>query len=314
MLAGLTAFFVLRAFRSNGRSSDSVPDGVGVLVASGVLPGESARRRTAWLALCAGVIAWIIAYALDFRPDYYPPGVTIGRLSAMHGIAGFGAALVLAAIVSRAIDPLPQRLGAAFDVCGALFIAGLAAFGFHIQEAEYVTSWQQQRDFWLQLAPLIQDARPNDNILLPIEFRRHGFIPYTRGFSADEVTIYPNLAFSYFFDFTPDPSHPPTLHGYADYIKMSESSGEIVIQSPALDPKRFAHVRGDNLLFLRVQDGVVRRIGGEVTLGGQTMFARPIAPVTGNPVKSSRLFWDLFEPASSHSWFTLRAARSAPPW
>jgi hypothetical protein len=232
----------------------------------------------------------------------------------MHGIAGFGAALVLAGIVSLLIDPLPQRLRTAFDVCGALFTAGLAAFGFHIQEAEYVTSWQQQRDFWLQLAPLIQDARPNDNILLQIEFRRHGFIPYTQGFSPDEVTIYPNLAFSYFFDFTPDPSHLPTLHGYADYIKISEGNGEIVIQSPALDLKRFAHVRGDNLLLLRVQDGVVQRIGGEVTLGGHTMFARPIAPITDNPVKLSRLFWDLFEPAGSNSWFTLRAARSAPPW
>jgi hypothetical protein len=314
MLAGLTAFFLLRSFRNNGSSSDSVPGGAGVLGASSVLPQDSARRRTGLLILCAGVIAWIIVYVLDFRPDYYPPGVTIGRLSAMHGIAGFGAALVLAAIVSLLIDPLPQRLRAAFDVFAALFIAGLAAFGFHIQEAEYVTSWQQQRDFWLQLAPLIQDARPNDNILLPIEFRRHGFIPYTQGFSADEVTIYPNLAFSNFLDFTPDPSHPPTLHGYADYIKMSEGSGEIVIQSPALDPKRFAHVRGDNLLFLRVQDGVVQRIGGEVTLGGYTMFARPFAPVTGNPVKLSRLFWDLFEPAGSNSWFTLRAARSAPPW
>jgi hypothetical protein len=26
------------------------------------------------------------------------------------------------------------------------------------------------------------------------------------------------------------------------------------------------------------------------------MFARPMASVTGNPVKISRLFWDLFEP------------------
>src|SRR5260221_4576546 len=181
VLTGLTAFFVLRSFRNNGSSSDSVPGGAGVLGAYSVLPQDSARRRTGLLILCAGVIAWIIAYVLDFRPDYYPPGVTIGRLSAMHGIAGFGAALVLAAIVSLLIDPLPQRLRTGLDVCAALFIGGLAAFGFHIQEAEYVTSWQQQRDFWLGLVPLIQDARPGDNIVLQSEFRRHGFIPYTQG-------------------------------------------------------------------------------------------------------------------------------------
>ena len=296
LLAGLTSFLVLRRLTKEGTSD---------------LP---ARRRTGLLILCAGVIAWVIAYVLDFRSDYYPPGVTIGRLSAMHGIAGFGAALVLAAIVSLLVDPLPQRLRTGLDVCAALFIGGLAAFGFHIQEAEYVTSWQQQRDFWLGLAPLIQDARPNDNILLQIEFRRHGIIPYTQGFNADEVTIYPNLAFSYFLDYTPDPMHPPTFHGYADYVKISQSDGEIVVQSPWFDPARFAHIRGDNLLFLKVQDGVAQRVEGEVTIGRHTLFARPVAQVTGNPVRISRLFWDLFEPSGSTSWFTLRSARRAPPW
>jgi hypothetical protein len=310
MLAGLTAFFVLRAFRDSGRSSDSVPVGVG---ASSVRPRDSARRRTA-LILCAGVIAWVIVYVLDFRPDYYPPGTTIGRLSGMHGIAGFGAALVVAAIASLLFDRLPQRLHVGIDISGALFVGGLAGFGFHIQEAEYVTAWQQQRDFWLGLAPLIQDARPGDNIVLQIEYRRHGFVPYTQGFTADEVPVYPNLAFPYFLDFTPDPKHPPTFHGYADYVKISESNGETVMQSPFFEPRRFAHIHGDNLILLRAQDGVVQRIGGEVTIGGHTMFARPIAPVTGNPVKLSRLFWDLFEPNSSTSWFTLRSARSAPPW
>jgi hypothetical protein len=296
VIAGLTTFFVLHRLREKGTAD---------------LP---ARRRTGLLILYAGVIAWIIAYVLDFRPDYYPPGITIGRLSAMHGIAGFGAALVLAGIVQLLSDGRTQVFQVALEVCSALFIGGLAAFGFHIQEAEYVTSWHQQRDFWLELAPLIQDARPNDNILLQIEFRRHGFIPYTQGFNADEVTIYPNLAFSYFLDYTPDPMHPPTFHGYADYVKISQSDGEIVVQSPWFDPTRFAHIRGDNLLFLKVQDGVAQRMEGDVTIGGHTLFARPVAPVTGNQVRISRLFWDLFEPSGSTSWFTLRSARRAPPW
>jgi hypothetical protein len=313
-VVGLTAFSVLCAFRNNARSSDPVPGDVGSEPASAVLPRDSGGRRTGLLILSAGAIAWVIAYVLDFRSDYYPPGITIGRLSAMHGIAGFGAALVLAALVSLLVDPLPQRLRIGLDVCGALFIAGLAAFGFHIQEAEYVTSWQQQRDFWLALAPLIQDARAGDNIVLQIEYRRHGVVPYTQGFTADEMTIYPNLAFSYFLDFTPDPTHPPTFHAYAEYIKMSEASGELVLQSPWFDPARFAHIRGDNLLFLRAQGGVVKRVEGEVTLGGHTLFARPVVPVTGNPVKVSRLFWDLFEPSGSTSWATLRSARVAPPW
>jgi hypothetical protein len=296
LLAGLTTFIVLRRMR--GTITAEVPS----------------RQTTGWLILSAGVIAWIVAYILDFRPDYYPPGITIGRLSAIHGIAGFGVALVLAAIVWLWADRLRRPYNIVFEIASSLLIGGLAAFGFHIQVSEYVTSWQQQRDFWLELAPLIQDARPGDNVVLQIEYHRHGFVPYTQGFTADEVPVYPNLAFPYFFDFTPDPKNPPTFHGYADYTKVSSSDGEVVIQSPFFDPRRFARVRGDNLLLLRAQDGVVRRVEGEVSLGGYTMFARPVAPVIGNPVKISRLFWDLFEPSGSTSWFTLRSARSAPPW
>jgi hypothetical protein len=312
VLTGLTTFFVLRAFRNNGKSSDSVAGGVGVLGASGVLPRDSARRRTAWLIFCAGVIAWVIAYVLDFRPDYYPPGVTIGRLSAIHGIAGFGVALVFAAIVWFWADPLRQPYKIVFEIASSLFIGGLAAFGFHIQATEYVASWQQQRDFWLGLVPLIQDARADDKVVLQIEYRRHGLIPYTQGFTADEMTVYPNLAFPYFVDFTADPKRPPTFHGYADYTKVTEENGEIIIHSPWFSPARFAHVRGNNLLFLRAQDGMIRRVTGEVNLGGHTLFARPTAPVTGSSVKMSGLFWTLFEPNSSTSWFTLRSAKSYP--
>lgn len=222
--------------------------------------------------------------------------------------------MVLAAIVFLIIDPLLRRWRIAIDIGGTLFIAGLSAFGFHIQEAEYVTNWQQQRDFWLELAPLIQDARPGDNIVLETEFRWHGFIPHTQGFTSNQVVIYPSLAFPYFYDFTVDSKHPPTFHGYAEYIKVSENDGEIVIQSPFFDPARFAHIRGDNLIFLRAQEGVVQRIAGQITLGGHTMFARPMSPASGNPVKLSGLFWNLFEPHGSNSWFTVRSARSYPSW
>jgi hypothetical protein len=233
-------------------------------------------------------------------------------LSAIHGIAGFGAALVLAAVAMLLSDARSQVFQALFEVCGALFIGGLAAFGFHIQDSEYVASWQQQRDFWLGLVPLIQDARPDDNIVLQIEYRRHGLIPYTQGFTADEMTVYPNLAFPYFVDFPGGRERWPTFHGYADYTKMTEENGEIVIQSPWFSPARFAHIRGDNLIWLRAEDGMIHRVAGVVNLRERTLFARPAASVTGSPVKMSRLFWDLFEPGSSHSWFTLRSAKSYP--
>jgi hypothetical protein len=128
------------------------------------------------------------------------------------------------------------------------------------------------------------------------------------------MTVYPNLAFPYFVDFPGDRQQSPTFHGYADYTKIIEENGETIIQSPFFSPARFAHTHGDNLILLRAQDGFIHRVQGEVTLGGHRMFARPMGPVTGNPIKMSRLFWELFEPSSSSSWFTLRSAKSAPPW
>src|SRR3984893_12352093 len=105
-VVGLTTFLVLRLFRGD------VPVDL------------RTKRMSGHLIVCAGVIAWITAYVLDFRPDYYPPGVTIGRLSAMHGIAGFGGGLVLAGIAAILSDLLPPLFRIGFDICGALFIAG----------------------------------------------------------------------------------------------------------------------------------------------------------------------------------------------
>src|ERR1700730_16929649 len=106
VIAGLTTFLVLRLLRGD------VPVDL------------RTKRMSGHLIVCAGVIAWITAYVLDFRPDYYPPGVTIGRLSAMHGIAGFGGGLVLAGIAAILSDLLPPLFRIGFDICGALFIAG----------------------------------------------------------------------------------------------------------------------------------------------------------------------------------------------
>jgi hypothetical protein len=118
-----------------------------------------------WVFACSGLLVWSIAYILAFRPDYFPPVVSIGRLSAVHNVGGLGAAIVVACGYAFCAQRWKTMARTACDVTVALWMSGLVAFGYHIQDAEYAGNWKQVRSFWLQLLPLIQDARPGDVIL-----------------------------------------------------------------------------------------------------------------------------------------------------
>jgi hypothetical protein len=71
----------------------------------------------------------------------------------------------------------------------------LVAFGYHVQDAEYATNWKKVRSFWLQLLPLIRDARLGDVILFQFGDTKHGVVPITQGFTQHEMAVYYSLAF-----------------------------------------------------------------------------------------------------------------------
>lgn len=258
-----------------------------------------------------GLIAWIVSYLLNFRPDYYPPVVSIGRLSAEHNLAALGAA-ILTAVLAHLLTRRPQSWRNRFVMVAlSLFFGGLAAFGFHVQDSEYVASWQQQRDFWIRLMPKIQDVRPGDVIVLEIDSTRNGAIPITQGFTQHEIPVYNTLAFPYFLKLGYR-KNLPTFHGYAGYVHIVSSGSSTVIESPSMFPPLYGRIEHDNLIFIRTVGGELRRVAGETILQGVPVFARPEPAVASENVRLSPLFWRLFGHQSSDRWFTLRGARSYP--
>lgn len=144
--------------------------------------GESLGRPHVGLWLIAGgCLAWSMSYLLDFRPDYYPPVVSVGRLSAVHEVGAFGCILTVAGIVSF-LEGIWKPAGLAARIVAMAIVPGLAGFGYEIQLSEYVRNWQQQDEFWRELFPLIQDVAPGDVVLCTFD-QDLGGIPATRGFT-----------------------------------------------------------------------------------------------------------------------------------
>jgi hypothetical protein len=126
------------------------------------------------------------------------------------------------------------------------------------------------------------------------------------------MAVYYSLAFPKLLSWANPGRNNPTFHGYSDYIQVSRNGDEVIIHSPVFDPKLFAHVKGENLIFLRSVHGELRRLAGPINLQGVVVFARPQDNGVVDAVKPSSLFWKLFEPDDSTQWSTLRDARSYP--
>jgi hypothetical protein len=258
-----------------------------------------------------GLIAWVVSYLLDFRPDYYPPVVSIGRLSAEHNLAALGAAILSAVLVHLFTSGRQSWRNRFVMVALSLFFGGLAAFAFHVQDSEYVASWQQQKDFWIRLVPKIQDVKPGDVIVLEIDSTRNGAIPITQGFTQHEIPVYNTFAFPRFLKFGYE-KNLPTFHGYAGYVHIVSTGSGALVESPSMFPTLYGRIDHDNLIFIRTDGGELKRVAGPTILQGVSVFARPQPPATSEKVKLSPLFWRLFGHQSSDRWLTLRGARSYP--
>src|SRR5260370_22916396 len=101
------------------------------------------RYRTKILvAMVAGLLAWSISYLLAFRPGYFPPVVSIGRLTAVHTVVAVGGAIFVAAVFQLIVGKIHQGiLRTALFSTAALLFGGMSAFAVDVQRTEYVADW-----------------------------------------------------------------------------------------------------------------------------------------------------------------------------
>jgi hypothetical protein len=261
-----------------------------------------------WL-IAGGCAAWSMSYLLDFRPDYYPPIVSVGRLSAVHEVGAFGCALAFAGALSF-VDQAWKPAGLAARIAATAIVAGLAGFGYEIQLSEYVRNWQQQEEFWRELVPLIQDAAPGDVVMCAFD-QQLGGIPVTSGFTQFGQTFYNYVAFPRFLTLPAAKSRPPTLHGYCIYTPIDIIDGVLTIKSPFWDNKNWAKISDGKVIFIKAGKAHLERVSGEIDLQGHRFFARPPGASSGQ-VAFTRFFHQLFDDASETRWWSLHNAPSYP--
>ncbi|HEY0790893.1 MAG TPA: hypothetical protein VGD78_07495 [Chthoniobacterales bacterium] len=270
--------------------------------------GPAGSTAPALLLFGGGVAAWVMSYLLDFRPDYFPPVVSIGRLSAVHEVGAFGCCVALAGVLSALCIPGSRALAEGASV---LLVAGLAGFGYEVQVAEYASHWQQQHRFWNELWPLIQDVRPGETVICAFD-ETLGGIPATQGFTPFGQPVYNYKAFSRFLTLPAPKSNPPMLRGYNPYTVVERVGSTLIIKSPFWDPAAWTKLHGQEVVWIKAGPDHLERYSGDLDLHGYHVVARPMGlPVA--KVGLTKFFMQLFEGIGEGRWSSLREAKSYPP-
>ena len=113
--------------------------------------------------LLAGVLMLVAAYPITFTTRVW---AISGRTTRGHMAAVPGAALIIGCLILFFFAWMTAhgwRKLAIFII--AAEVALMAGFGLTIQR-DYVLAWQNQREFWTQILPLISDASPGDVVLV----------------------------------------------------------------------------------------------------------------------------------------------------
>jgi hypothetical protein len=283
---------------------------LGLRVIAGNTPSDRRSKDDGklqlWWTLLAGVIAWSICYLLAFRDNYYPPTVAVGRLTGIHNIAGFGAALATGALFALVFGF--NSLGLSW--LAAVGYGAMASFGYHIQTSEYAAEWEEQRTFWFRVHDLIQDFRPNDVVVFQAGQDRFHVNPWTVGFGFWSLSS-TQEAFSAFFRL-PEGRDPGKLSfcavGY--YTRIIQSGQTLLVQTYPWDSGNFTPVMNDHLILLQARGVQIVRLAGPVKLNGFPIVARAATQPPEERIKFTRLFWKLFGQEDSRHWFTLQDWKS----
>ena len=263
-------------------------------------------------ATVAGCLAWSIGYLLAFRPDYFPPVVSIGRLSAVHTVGAVGAAILVAAVFQLLLKKMPQGISRmALLSVAALFFGGMSAFALHIQRTEYVAGWAKQQQFWRNLVADIRDILDGDVILVEVS-NDPDAMPVTQGEPAFVAVSYNPLALPYFLKFSPAWKQAPRVYGYWAQCEFEDSDKGRKLHTPPWYPPIWPVITDERFIYFRVEQKRLTRISDPVDIGGKSFRPKPEPLRTLPPLRTTALFNRLFREPGSDRWFTLRNARNYP--
>jgi hypothetical protein len=264
------------------------------------------------LFAAAGIIAWSVSYLLSFRPDYFPPIVSIGRLSGVHSVASLGAAITVGCCFQALLNLSSRLVRVAAVLAASFMFAGMTAFGVQIQRSEYVSYWEQEKRFLIALIDAIRDVREGDVVILEFSLDSK-VIPTTKGFNAYDQIGYGPYLLPYFVKFPDSWTLKPRVFTYwPQGTKAEETPNGLRLELPTWDSTLWPTLTGNNLIYLKGDGSKIIRVAGEVEICGRKFEARPSPMVLPEPLVWSDIFQKLVKPDESNHWLTIRGAANYP--
>lgn len=301
---------------------------IGVLVSYWRAPesGENAAKRNVGPLLWCGLgalLAWAASYLLAFRSDYFPPIMTIGRLSGVHATGALGAAVLTGVLLE--LVRVSSRGTNLYRGVLAVAVAGIigfsVSFGIAVQRMEYAAQWSKQVRHYQEIMELLPDLREGEIVVLNVEGAPAAF-PITPGFPRFGMVNYGPLAFPRFVEWTKEWKTAPVIAPIWDGCPMQLTPAGLALfsppwrfQKPAPDaplPPGVPVLADDRFVMLAEKGGKLARISGPVQIGGHSLKARaPESPAKAS-LTPSKLFQELTQARPADDWFTLRNARNYP--
>jgi hypothetical protein len=267
--------------------------------------------QTLLLMLFGGLLAWSFSYFLSFLDDYYPPVMTIGRLSAVHAVGAFGAAICFAICFKVAYRAAIPRFFWFLLILLSVYLGSLVAFGVHIQISEYVANRNQQREVWQTIIRQIADVDDGDVVLFEHSLDVNG-MPITKGFGPFAPVTYFPMALPYFVNFPQTWREVPRVYGIWQGCEFDDLAQGRRLHTPVWAPTLWPVIRDGHFIYLRVENGQLRRVAGPVQILGREFQPKASSPEVTKRLRLSNIFQNIFGEPDSKKWFTIRKAKFYP--
>jgi hypothetical protein len=219
-------------------------------------------------AMVCGIAAVLFPYVLMYRPGYFPPNTTIGRLSAVHAPAEPGFCILISGlyfVMERQLNRFRILVVSLF----AGFFGCLMAFSLHIQKTEYVEGWLAERQIWTQIGALVPDVKEGMHVIvdltnLPSSQMFQPFWLNSACASLDQLFVFPKAW-----------KHPPSLNGLYSWCDYEKTADSVTLKVPSWAPDAWPTLRSGNFILLREQNGELQRVDGPVDIFGITLTPKP---------------------------------------
>jgi hypothetical protein len=258
------------------------------------LPDEQSNGgRKALNLVLGGAVAWAAGYLLAFRPDNFPPTLSLGRLSGFNAPGSLGFCLVLGGILTflMRMRSVPQQV---WLVGSAIVISIFTATCVYVQRIDYVNSWRLQKDFLKQLVRTFPCWQPDTKVVIDLDESDRS-TPGTPGFRDGWLSVYPHdvLRFLVSFDTLPKEQAAdgsliyPAVVACANYFQTKVEPAGIRLLSPVWNPAWWPLIRGGNFFVLRFHEGVLENVPGSFRIGN-AIFEQQSFASSGRMPKLSR--------------------------